>query len=36
MFCYILIRADIVAVDYLGHGDSPSPNEPNLYTADEV
>ncbi|KAL5466929.1 hypothetical protein EMCRGX_G031092 [Ephydatia muelleri] len=25
----------IVAVDFLGHGDSPAPNRPELYTADE-
>lgn len=35
-----LIRAfgpssTIVAIDFLGHGDSPAPNNPELYTADE-
>ena len=29
-------RADVVAFDFLGHGDSPSPDQPNLYTEDEV
>lgn len=29
-------RVDVVAVDLLGHGDSPAPNQSNLYTADEV
>ena len=27
---------NVVALDFLGHGDSPAPNEPRLYTADEV
>ena len=27
---------DIVAVDFLGHGDSKAPNQPNLYTEEEV
>ena len=29
-------RINIVAFDFLGHGDSPRPNQPELYTADEV
>ena len=29
-------RVDIIALDFLGHGDSPRPNQPELYTADEV
>lgn len=29
-------RADVVAIDFLGHGDSPAPNNPQMYTADEV
>ena len=33
--CLIIIvsfRLNIVAVDFLGHGDSKAPNQPNLYT----
>ena len=29
-------RVNVVAFDFLGHGDSPSPNQPELYTIDEV
>ena len=39
MQCLIIIvsfRLDIVAVDFLGHGDSKAPNQPNLYTEEEV
>lgn len=31
-----MCRINIVAFDFLGHGDSPRPNQPELYTADEV
>ena len=34
MFCFL--SADVVAFDFLGHGDSPAPNTPALYTANEV
>lgn len=29
-------RVNIVAFDFLGHGDSPKPDQPDLYTANEV
>ena len=32
----VFYRADVVAFDFLGHGDSPSPNQSNLYTEKEV
>lgn len=31
-----MCRINVVAFDFLGHGDSPRPNQPELYTADEV
>lgn len=31
-----LCRLDVVAVDFLGHGDSKAPNQPELYTEEEV
>lgn len=31
--CY---SVNIVAFDFLGHGESPRPNQPELYTAEEV
>ena len=34
LFCFL--SADVVAFDFLGHGDSPAPNVPALYTANEV
>ena len=37
--CLIIVisfRLDVVAVDFLGHGDSKAPNQPNLYTEEEV
>lgn len=27
---------NVVALDFLGHGESPSPHQPALYTVDEV
>ena len=36
MFCFVFLSADVVAFDFLGHGDSPAPNTPALYTANEV
>ena len=30
------LRVNVVAFDFLGHGDSPSPDQPGLYTIDQV
>ena len=29
-------RVNVVAFDFLGHGESPHPHQPDLYTANEV
>lgn len=36
IFFFVPIRENVVALDFLGHGDSPKPDRPDLYTADEV
>ena len=33
---FLSLRVNVVAFDFLGHGDSPSPNQPELYTIDQV
>ena len=37
LFFFIsLCRVNVVAFDFLGHGESPHINDPKLYTADQV
>ena len=36
VFLCLSYSANVVSFDFLGHGDSPAPNNPELYTADEV
>ena len=36
VFVFLSFSADIVAYDNMGCGDSPAPNQPELYTEQEV
>lgn len=36
VFPSLVYRVNIVAFDFLGHGESPRPHQPELYTVNEV